>query len=282
MSGAVVAWIEGIGLRGPGLAGWPASEPILAGQSVLVDAPTVLVAPPGLPAAERRRVGKGVKLALEVAFEAVAHAGLDAASSSMTSVFTSSSGDGDNCDAICRALAGDRLISPTRFHNSVHNAPSGYWGIASRSMAASTSLCAYDDSFVAGLDDAMSQLACGIDHVLLVAYDAPYPEPLREARPTPDCFGVALVLARVEGPHALARIARPADGEAQGPPVTRMDDPRLEARRASIPAARALPFLEAIARHVDDLAVGVDDARGMRSVVAIRASASLSRQPRCA
>mgnify|MGYP002075717815 CR=1 FL=1 len=27
----------------------------------------------------------------------------------------------------------DRLISPTRFHNSVHNAPSGYWSIAARS-----------------------------------------------------------------------------------------------------------------------------------------------------
>ena len=52
-------------------------------------------------------------------------------------VFTSSGGDGDNCHAICETLATtDRLISPTRFHNSVHNAPAGYWSIATQRDAA--------------------------------------------------------------------------------------------------------------------------------------------------
>ena len=36
---------------------------------------------------------------------------------------------------ICEALATDeREVSPTRFHNSVHNASAGYWGIATRSQ----------------------------------------------------------------------------------------------------------------------------------------------------
>ncbi len=222
-----------------GAAGWDASLDVLAGRATQANAPTVLVAPPSLPPAERRRVGKGVKVALEVAFEAAAHAGVDP--STLASVFTSSSGDGDNCDAICRELAGDRLISPTRFHNSVHNAPAGYWGIASGSMAPSTSLCAYDDSFVAGLDDALTQLDDDTPAVLLVAYDAPYPEPLRSVRPTPDAFGVALLLARDAGPRSLARIEwlRVADvrrDDDERPVARRV--PRRDPRRARAAAAR--------------------------------------------
>jgi hypothetical protein len=239
----LVAWIEGIGLRGPGLAGWRPSIDVLAGRQPYVGEATILVAPSALPPAERRRVGKGVKIALEVGFEAVAHAGRDAAT--LPSIFTSSSGDGDNCDAICRELAGDRMISPTRFHNSVHNAPAGYWGIASGSMASSTSLCAYDDSFVAGLDDALSQL---VDEaaVLLIAYDAPYPEPLRKARPTPDSFAIALLLTREPSARALAKIELDVLSSS-AIPATRVDDPALEACRMDIPAARSLPLLVALA-----------------------------------
>lgn len=240
--GKLVAFVDGIGLAGPGLAGWSASADVVAGRAPHVSQPTILVPPSALPPAERRRVGRGVKVALDVAFAAAADAGRDPAT--LASVFTSSSGDGDNCDAICRELAGDRLISPTRFHNSVHNAPAGYWGIASGSMRPSTSLCAYDDSFAAGLDDALTQLADAADAVLVVAYDAPYPEPLRSARPTPDSFGVALVLAREPGPRTLARLDVVAADAAE---ATRMPQSSLEALRRDIPAARALPLLATIA-----------------------------------
>ncbi len=272
----IAAWIDGIGLRGPGLAGWSSSLDVLSGRARHATSPTVLVAPPALPPAERRRVGRGVKVALEVAFEAAANAGRDA--SSLASVFTSSSGDGDNCDAICRELTGDRLISPTRFHNSVHNAPAGYWGIASGSMAPSTSLCAYDDSFVAGLDDALTQLDDDTPAVLLVAYDAPYPEPLRSARPTPDSFGVALLLAREAGPRSLARIEWSASSPAEvASKPTTMADPSLEACRRAIPAARALPLLAAVASGGDH-AIVLERADGVRISLGVRAVAS-SRRP---
>lgn len=279
----LVAWIRGVGLRGPGLPGFADSVATLAGREPHRDAPTAILAPAQLPPAERRRVGKGVKIALEVGFAAVADAGLDAAD--LPSVFTSSSGDGDNCDAICRALADDRLISPTRFHNSVHNAPSGYWGIASGAMAPSTSLCAYDDSFVAGLDDAMTQIAAGADAVLLVAYDAPYPEPLHAARPTPDAFGVAFVIAREADERARARIEwLPAAAEAQSaaglPSATGSapDDPSLERCRVAIPAARALPLLAALAGEAGrttDLAFV--DARGV--AMRLRVDTTGARRP---
>ena len=284
---APLAWIRGVGLRGPGLVDWATSRPVLRGDAPYVPAATQIVAPAALPPAERRRVGKGVKIALEAGFAAVADAGLDAAS--LPSVFTSSSGDGDNCDAICRALADDRLISPTRFHNSVHNAPSGYWGIASGAMAASTSLCAYDDSFVAGLDDALTQLATGTEAVLLVAYDAPYPEPLHAPRPTPDAFAVGLVLSREPGPRPLAAVHR----EAAAPHESTLADPALERCRTAIPAARSLPLLVALASAAGHAHVTFVDARGVATSlsVAVADAASLPRTspspasdgaPRCA
>lgn len=270
----LVAWIEGIGLRGPGLDGWAASADVLARRVPYAAGTTILVAPTQLPPAERRRVGKGVKIALEAGFAAIAGSGRDGAT--LPSIFTSSSGDGDNCDAICRALADDRLISPTRFHNSVHNAPSGYWGIASGSMAPSTSLCAYDDSFAAGLDDAMTQIAGGSDAVLLVAYDAPYPEPLHAARPTPDSFAVGLVLTREAGPHALARIEMRND--ASDAAASSLPDAALERIRSDIPAARALPLLAAIARHAD-VDVVLCAATGARTRIAVHPLPILATAP---
>ena len=88
----------------------------------------------------------------------------------------------------------------------MHNAPAGYWSIATRSMAPSTSLCAYDGSFVAGLLEACALARARGEAVLLIAYDAPYPEPLRAKRPVPDAFGAALLLSPAAGAGSLAMI----------------------------------------------------------------------------
>jgi Beta-ketoacyl synthase, N-terminal domain len=134
-------FVEGVGLLGPGLNGWQASRPLLAGDAPFVYMPTVVTASDLLPAAERRRTGLPVKLALAAGQEAFVQSGRDAALTA--SVFTSSAGDGENLHQICATLASpEREISPTRFHNSVHNAPAGYWSIATHSRQASTSLCA--------------------------------------------------------------------------------------------------------------------------------------------
>ena len=103
-------------------------------------------------------------------------------------MFSSSGGDGDNCHEICEVLASDdRQISPTRFHNSVHNAPAGYWSIASGAMATSSVLCAFDASFGAGLLEALAQVVVDDTRGVLLAYDTAYPEPLYSARPDSRC-----------------------------------------------------------------------------------------------
>lgn len=238
---ATQVFIEGVGLNGPGLPDWPTACAVLAGQAAHVSQPTTLAAPTGLPPAERRRVGNLVKLALGVASEAVAASGQPA--DTLASVFASSSGDGDICHALCEALAGDRLISPTRFTNSVHNAPSGFWGIVSQAVMPSGTLCAYDGSFGAGLLDALTQASVDGRTVLLVSYDAPYPSPLSEARPVREAMGVGLVLSPARTSRSLAslRVAL-CDAPPDVLPVA-----SLEALRQGIPAGRALPLLQALA-----------------------------------
>lgn len=240
----LTAYIDGIGLLGPGFNGWPGSRAILTGQAGYLYQPTVLPPAIALPPAERRRCGPIVKLSLAVGFEAAAAAGRNCAE--LPTVFSASSGDGDNCHQMCQMLASDdRQISPTRFHNSVHNAASGYWAIAAKSMAPSSVLGAYDASFGAGLLEALSQVVVDHTSALLIACDSTYPEPLRQARPIPDEFGIGLLLAPQRSANSLARIRVWLTSD----PSDQMTDIALETLRTAIPAARGLPLLRALANR---------------------------------
>ncbi len=259
----------GVGLLGPGLPDWAQGAAWL--QAGWVSAATVVPAPQLLLATERRRAGMVVKASIVVASQAVAASGLQAAG--LPTVFTSSTGDPHNCHLLCEALAQpERLVSPTRFTNSVHNAAAGYWHIALQSRAPSTSLAAFDASFSAGLLEAAVQCLAAQTPVLLVACDVPYPEPLHTLRPLADVFAVALVLAPP---------GHPGDGRAlelhvSGPgPVGSKDltlctDPGLEALRAGVPAARALPLLQALARH-EAASVVLEDLPGRRCALQLAA-----------
>ncbi|NDP38674.1 MAG: beta-ketoacyl synthase chain length factor [Rhodoferax sp.] len=242
----LTVFIEGIGLLGPGMSDWMQSRGVLAGSATYQPARCVVPLPMALPAAERRRAGTVVKVALAVGQEAVAMSGL--AANALPSVFSSSSGDAINCHEICSALASsDRLISPTRFHNSVHNAASGYWSISSGAMASSSVLCAHDGSFAAGLLEAMAQVMLEQTPVLLVAYDTDYPEPLRSVRPLPDTFGVALVLAPRRSQRSLAQWQLAPGAYLSDAPTQRVENEALELLRSRIPAARCLPLLCSVA-----------------------------------
>ncbi len=237
-------FVEGIGLLGPGLDSWAESRSVLAGEAAYVAAPTNMRASDMLPAAERRRAGAPIKLALAAGQEAFAQSGRD--TKTAATVFTSSGGDNDNVHAINGILAtAPREVSPTRFHNSVHNAAAGYWCIAAGSREPSTSLCAYDASFAAGLLESATQVAVDGACVALIAYDHPYPEPLKAVRPITAAFGMALILTPLQTEKSLAAIeVEFVSGNAQ---ETTMQDAGLEALRRGVPAARGLPLLAALA-----------------------------------
>lgn len=238
-------YVEGIGLLGPGLDGWTASRAILGGDASYVAAPINMRASDMLPAAERRRAGVPIKLALAVGQEAFIHAKRD--TQTAATVFTSSGGDNDNVHAINSILAtAPREVSPTRFHNSVHNAAAGYWCIAAASHEPSTSLCAHDASFAAGLLESAAQVAVDGAVVALIVYDHPYPEPLHSKRPIAAAFGMAMIFTPQQSESSFASID--VDFVSGKADETVMTDAGLEALRCGIPAARGLPLLAALAK----------------------------------
>ncbi|MBW8078292.1 MAG: 3-oxoacyl-ACP synthase [Gallionella sp.] len=237
-------YVEGVGLLGPGLDGWMAGRAVLSGAAVYSAAPTNLRASDLLPAAERRRAGVPIKLALAVGQEAILQAGRD--KKTVATVFTSSGGDNDNVHAINSILVtAPREVSPTRFHNSVHNAAAGYWCIAAGTHEPSTSLCAHDASFAAGLLESAAQVTVDNAVVALIAYDHPHPEPMHKARPITAVLGMGLILAARKNERSLAMLE--VDFVSGTTPETVMQDVALEALRAGVPAGRGLPLLAALA-----------------------------------
>ena len=85
------AWIAGVGVWGPGMAGWEAARAVLRGEAE-VGMPAAPPAPGFLAPNERRRVGAAVRLALVVAQEAASMAERDPAD--LRSVFATANGDG--------------------------------------------------------------------------------------------------------------------------------------------------------------------------------------------
>ena len=233
-------------LRGPGLPDWEAAEAILAGRAPYVARAAIEPAPAMLPPNERRRMSDTTRWALAAGHDALCAGGL--ADADVATVFVSNGSDGRITQQICEALATPaREVSPTRFHNSVHNAPAGYWSIAMASCAPSTTLCAGAGSFGAALLEAAAQALVDARPVLLIAYDLPYPEPLRAVWPLADPFAVAMLLAQADTDAAGPRVRIEL---SSAPPGDDWPDalPRELARN---PAAAALPLLAILARRGD-------------------------------
>lgn len=188
--------LEAVGFWAPQLPDWQAARGAFAGGPMPAETSAMprRPAPDLLPPAERRRAPDSVALALEVAAQAVAAAGRDPAV--LPSVFTSAYGDLALLDQLCTTLVTQpTLLSPTRFHNSVHNAASGYWTIATGCRAASTAVSAHRHSFAAGLLEAATQVLADETPVLLVAADAPAAGALASVARSDGLLGVAMVLS---------------------------------------------------------------------------------------
>ena len=238
------ARIEGIGWWSKGLPSWNDAL-AFARAGVLPENAAARPSPRLLAPNERRRAPESVAVALEVALAACKAANRDPAA--LPSVFASTHGDLGITDYMSATLAGDdpASISPTRFHNSVHNAAAGYWTIGAGCMHPATALSAYDATFAQGLLEALVQLASGSEAVLLAAYDAGASGPLEAISNTVGTLGGSLLLAHGEG-IGRAITVRLADGEASpaaGPLAQR------EAGNAMHPM---LPLFDTLAR--DDAA----------------------------
>lgn len=198
-------------------------------------------APAMLVANERRRAPDSVLVALEVAQRAAAASGHDVAT--LASVFTSAHGDLAIVDALCTTLAQNpMLLSPTRFHHSVHNAASGYWAIAAGARAPSTALSCHMASFAAGLLEAACQCEADARPVLLAGFDTDARGALASVNRSRGLLGVALVLS----PQRSVRSQWSLDWTlARGPHAAPV--PTTLAALADNAMADALPLFEALA-----------------------------------
>lgn len=197
--------VEGIGWWSPGVSDWASAAPLLR------DGIRFPVEGDGRPAAallaanERRRAPEPVLLACDVAGQACAMAGWDPAQAAC--VFASMHGDIGTTDILCTTLAHDPLsLSPIRFHNSVHNAPTGYWTVATHCHAASSAVSAWRGSFAAGLFEAALASIADETPVLFAAYDIAARGPLADVLQATAPFAVALLLNHERGPRTLATL----------------------------------------------------------------------------
>ena len=255
MSG-LVATIEGIGYWGDGLPSWDAARDYVRTGALPADAPS-RPSPQLLAPNERRRAPETVAVALEVALAACSAAGRDP--SNLPSVFASTHGDLAITDYMCTTLADSPdAISPTRFHNSVHNAAAGYWTIGAGCLQATTALSAFDATFAEGLVEALTQLVDGSEAVLLVGYDNAAVGALRSVNACTGLLGGALVLSRQPRAHAPQLRATLIDAHAP-PPAGALA--RLATGNAMLPM---LSLFDALARRGDFALLHAGPGRALR------------------
>jgi len=234
--------IGGIGVWGRGMRSWTEFSELIAAGGDGATAEWLPPMPEVIPARERRRAPLMVKLAVEVAGQACDQAGID--TQHVATVFASAMGDTEITDYMCRALAGDsKVLSPTRFHNSVHNAPAGYWSISAANREPSSSTAGSRESFPVAFVEAAALSVAESRPVLLVASDIAVPHPLADAYPIGEPFGVALLLDAAAADDGWTLSVVGTEQRTAWPAVRH---PLLAAISEGNPAARSLALLEAI------------------------------------
>jgi hypothetical protein len=241
-------YVEGIGFWASRLPGWDIAREVLQANAKPPVAVATRPSPSLLPPAERRRAPDTVAVALEVAARACESAGRDP--KLLPSVFACTNGDLHISDAICDTLAKTpALTSPTRFHNSVHNAAAGYWTIATGCMKPYTALSAHSYTFAQGLLESAAQVLCEETPVLFVAYDIEARGPVGTMQPSRGVLAGALVMSQEKRDRNVARLVLEVHADAQA---------RQSAARASNAALvegnalmNALPLFEALADGVE-------------------------------
>lgn len=198
-----------------------------------------------LPKSLRRRTSLATQIAVTAAHHATRHA--DAKPTELSSIFASVGGEIQVTDQLCRTLTDiDAPLSPTQFHNSVHNTTAGYWSIMTGCTKATTAIAgSAENNFAMALLEVWSQLTIVDGPLLLVCYDENWPDYL--AHPigqTP--LACALVLSR-EGARSRSygSITVPRKGQVE----VNLMEPHLLALIRKAPSAMAIPLIRCLQQN---------------------------------
>ncbi len=201
--------------------------------------------PEVIPANERRRAPLPVRLAVESSWQAAQNSPFSP--EELSCVFVSALGDTQLTDYMCKVLAGEnKQLSPTKFHNSVHNAAAGYWTISTGCMKAANSVAGYEESVSLTLLEALTQIENEKTPVLLTFYDAPVSQVLKGLLKNEEPFAVSLILAphdiNADGVKISAEILQES---TQWPELENLST-EMNALYKSTPTARVLSLLQAL------------------------------------
>lgn len=199
--------------------------------------------PEVIPANERRRAPLPVRLAVESSWQATEQSTYQSAE--LSSVFVSALGDTQLTDYMCKVLAGDsKQLSPTKFHNSVHNAAAGYWTISTTCMKSANSVAGYEESVSLTLLEALTQIHIEKTPILLTFYDAPVSKVLKGLFKNDYPFAVSIILAPEQADCSGQKISATIENEMTQWPKLESIHHNVNAIYESTPTARILALLE--------------------------------------
>lgn len=240
--------VLGVGAWGKSFRNWSDLQALLNGQAVEDDGAKG-PKPEVIPANERRRAPLPVRLAVESSWQAVTNAGIDP--KELPSVFVSSLGDTQLTDYMCKVLASDnKALSPTKFHNSVHNAAAGYWTISTGCMQAANSVAGFEQSVTLTLFEALIQAQSEQTPMLLTFYDAPSSAVLKGLLKNEQSFAVSLVIAPAALGHNGVRLQVSVTEQTAHWPALEWGE-SLQHSYDNNPVAKILPLLKLLVSNDD-------------------------------
>lgn len=263
--------LVGIGAWGPAFNNWTELQALLANPSLGEELhwATQVPKPEIIPANERRRAPLPVRAAVEVSWQALQQSGLE--SREVACVFGSGLGDTEITDYMCRVLTTDeKQLSPTKFHNSVHNAAAGYWTISSGCMKSANSIAAYQNTAGLALLEGMIQCQQHNEPVLVTLFDTAAQDTYRQIFACEQSFAAALLL--VPAGSAAAPIARlhSSDETAARVAAPELPHEQLAGLYRDNPAAKVLGLLQQLAvKQAGPCSFALGPARALNLVVSV-------------
>jgi hypothetical protein len=239
--------IESVAFWSSRLPDWESARTVMRSEQAPLDTPQSRPVPSLLAPTERRRAPDTVALALAVALRACTEA--NRAPHLPSTVFASTYGDLAITDYMCATLAATpTLISPTKFHNSVHNAAAGYWSIGAHSLAPYTAISAAQHTFASGLLEAVVQAMCGDRPVLYVAYDIQACGPLATMTASTGLLATALIISSQGTPTSSMLTVDLLNNKDL---IATAAQTHIVEAVTGNPLATAMPFFEALAAETN-------------------------------